>query len=54
MTFKQFEATVKHFRNDIIVSKHGDFCNNDSKTTLGIIFIKDSDGTRAALSMTLT
>ena len=41
MTFKQFEATVKHFRNDVIVSKHGDFCNNDSNTTLGIIFIKD-------------
>ena len=41
MTFKQFEATVKHFRSDIVVSKHGEFCNNDSKTTLGIIFIKD-------------
>jgi hypothetical protein len=41
MTFKQFEATVKHFRNDIVVSKHGDYSNNDSKNTLGIIFIKD-------------
>ena len=41
MTFKQFEATVKHFRNDVIVSQHGAFCNNDSKITLGIIFIKD-------------
>jgi len=41
MTFKQFENTVKHFRQDIKVSQHGTFCNNDSKTTLGIIFIKD-------------
>lgn len=41
MTFKQFENTVNNFRNDVKVFKHGDFCNNDSKTTLGIIFIKD-------------
>ena len=41
MTFKQFEATVKHFRSDIVVSKHGEFCNNKSENTLGIIFIKD-------------
>ena len=41
MTYKQFETTVNHFRNDVKVSQHGTFCNNDSKTTLGIIFIKD-------------
>lgn len=41
MTYKQFEKAVKDNRNDIIVSRHGDYCNNISKTTLGIIFVKD-------------
>ena len=41
MTFRQFEATVNHFRKDVIVSQHGDYCSNKSKNTLGIIFIKD-------------
>ena len=40
MTFKQFEATVKHFRNDIVVSKHGDYCHNKSQNTLGIMYLK--------------
>lgn len=42
MTYKQFETTVNHFRNDVKVNQHGTFCNNDSKTTLGIIFIEDN------------
>ena len=40
MTFKQFEVTVKHFRNDIVVSKHGDYCHNKSQNTLGIMYLK--------------
>lgn len=41
MTFNEFKKTVEHFRNDIIVSKHGEYCDNKSKTTLGIIFINN-------------
>lgn len=41
MTFEQFKKTVEGYRNDIIVSKHGEFCNNSSKNTLGVIFIKN-------------
>lgn len=40
MTFETFEKIASTHRPDIIVSKHGDYCNNRSKNTLGIIFIK--------------
>ncbi len=40
MTFETFEKIASIHRPDIIVSKHGDYCNNRSKNTLGIIFIK--------------
>lgn len=46
MTFNQFEKTVKHFRDDVIVSQHGSFCNNKSKNTLGIIFLKNGKESR--------
>ena len=46
MTFKQFQATVNHFRNDIVVSKHGDYCNNKSNNTLGITYLKDGKESR--------
>ena len=42
MTFKQFEQTVLHFRKDVIVSKHGDFCTNKSNNTLGVVFISNN------------
>lgn len=41
MTFEQFKKAVENYRNDIIISKHGEFCNNSSKNTLGVIFIKN-------------
>lgn len=40
MTFKTFEKIVAAHRPDVIVSQHGDYCNNKSKNTLGIIFVK--------------
>ena len=42
MTFKCFEAIVKHCRPEITVSKHGEFCYGDSKYTLGVTFGKNS------------
>lgn len=41
MTFKTFEKIAAMHRPDVIVSAHGDYCNNKSKNTLGIIFVKD-------------
>ena len=41
MTFKTFEKIAAVHRPDVIVSAHGDYCNNTSKNTLGIIFVKD-------------
>ena len=46
MQYKTFENIAKKFRPDIKVSQHGDFCTNDSKTTLGIIFIKNGRESR--------
>ncbi len=43
MTFKEFEVTVKHFRNDVKVSAHGEYSNNKCGNTLGVIFI-NKDG----------
>lgn len=40
MTYQTFKKIAESFRKDVIVSQHGDFCNNKSKNTLGIIFIK--------------
>ena len=42
MTYKCFEAIVKHCRPEITVSKHGEFCYGDSKYTLGVTFGKNS------------
>lgn len=41
MTFERFEKIVNKFRPDVKVSKHGDFCVNKSRNTLGIIFLKN-------------
>ncbi len=41
MTFETFKKIAESKRSDIKVSRHGDYCNNKSKNTLGIIFIKD-------------
>lgn len=41
MTFNQFRTAVENYRNDVIVSKHGDYCSNKSKNTLGIVFINN-------------
>lgn len=46
MTYKQFEEAVKKFKPNAVVSKHGDYCSNKSKTTLGIYFIRE-DGTHS-------
>lgn len=40
MTFKTFEKIAAIHRPDVRVSRHGDYCNNRSKNTLGIVFIK--------------
>lgn len=46
MTFKTFEKIATVHRPDVRVSKHGDYCNNKSKNTLGIVFIK-ADGSES-------
>lgn len=46
MQYTTFKNIAKKFRPDIKVSQHGDFCTNDSKTTLGIIFIKNGRESR--------
>lgn len=46
MTFKTFEKIATTHRPDVRVSKHGDYCNNRSKNTLGIVFIK-ADGSES-------
>lgn len=46
MTFKTFEKIATAHRPDVRVSKHGDYCNNRSKNTLGIVFIK-ADGSES-------
>lgn len=43
MTFKTFEKIATAHRPDVRVSQHGDYCNNRSKNTLGIIFVR-ADG----------
>ena len=40
MTYQTFKKIAESFRKDVIVSQHGDYSNNKSKNTLGIIFIK--------------
>ena len=46
MTFKTFEKIAAAYRPDVRVSKHGDYCNNASKNTLGIVFVK-ADGSES-------
>lgn len=46
MTFKTFEKIAAAHRPDVRVSKHGDYCNNASKNTLGIVFVK-ADGSES-------
>lgn len=46
MTFKTFEKIAAIHRPDVRVSSHGDYCNNKSKNTLGIVFIK-ADGSES-------
>ena len=46
MTFKTFEKIAAANRPDVRVSKHGDYCNNASKNTLGIVFVK-ADGSES-------
>lgn len=46
MTFKTFEKIATAHRPDVRVSKHGDYCNNKSKNTLGIVFVK-ADGSES-------
>lgn len=46
MTFKIFEKIAIAYRPDVRVSKHGDYCNNRSKNTLGIVFVK-ADGSES-------
>lgn len=41
MTFETFKKIAESHRSDIIVSKHGEYCSNKSKNTLGIIFVKN-------------
>ena len=46
MTFKTFEKIAAIHRPDVRVSMHGDYCNNRSKNTLGIVFVK-ADGSES-------
>lgn len=46
MTFKTFEKIATTYCPDVRVSKHGDYCNNKSKNTLGIVFVK-ADGSES-------
>lgn len=42
MTFKQFEAIVKEYRPDAVVSKHGGYWNGKSDWRLGIYFVDEN------------
>jgi hypothetical protein len=46
MTFKTFKKIASKYRPDVRVSRHGDYCNNRSKNTLGIVFVK-ADGSES-------
>ena len=46
MTFETFKKIAESYRSDVRVSRHGDYCTNKSRNTLGIYFVKNGRESR--------